>query len=208
MNYQNKKAISFKTLVIIGVAGFLLIGLFLWMGTLTGKTQIQTSIADNIYIYGGSSIGALDVYISRFEYDSSNFFTSCGKGIFTLLSYLGIKIARTGSNDGGYILFGNMTHTTNIYTAFMPVLHDFGYIGCMFAFFLQGCIYQIFYRKAVINLNYGRFTWSIFYVYITPYILLMSITDRFFTQLLTITTVVAVISLKCIMNTTKIKSLE
>ena len=202
-NSENKTGISIKTIVIVCLAGFVLIRLFLSMGYLTGKTQIQTSAADNIYIYGGSSIGALDVYISSFDYDSSNFFTLCGKGIFTLLSYFGIKIGKTVSDGGGFILYGNMTHTTNIYTGLMYILHDFGYVGSMFVVFLQGCIYQIFYRKATKNLKSGRIAWTVFYIYITPYILLTSITDRFFTQQLTITTIVVIVSLRLIMHATR-----
>lgn len=197
---EHKYKISIKTMI-ISIIGIILLGrVFFSLGYLTGKSQIQVNIFDNLAIYGGSSIGAFDHYLKRMVETTDNLFTLSAKGVYTLLSYFGIHINRTATDTIGFVQLGNMQHTTNVYTGLMVVFHDFGYFGALIIMFLQGAFYQYLYRRAKMPKETVLSVWSLIYVYIAPFIILTSITDRFFTQIFTISSIVSYIAISIIIR--------
>ena len=163
---------------------------FFLLGFLTGKSQGQSSVFNNISLYTGSSIGGLNEYIKSFHYYEENMFTSSFKGIYTLLGYLGIHIDRTAKGiEMGYFHLGNMDHNSNVYTCYYNLLHDFNYFGTMIFIFIEGMVYQLIYNRARISLLSGKAHYLLLYVYITAFIMLSSIADRFFAPFLTISTI-------------------
>ncbi|MCI1268638.1 MAG: oligosaccharide repeat unit polymerase [Ruminococcus sp.] len=198
--YSSKQnyRITIKTLCLFSIGAFLLGRTFFLLGYLTGKSQIQVNFFDNMAIYGGSSIGAFDHYLKRMVDTTDNVFTLSFKGIYTLLSYLGVDINRTATDTIGFVQLGDMQHTTNVYTCLMVVFHDYGYFGAPFVMFVQGCFYQYLYIKAKMPRESVFSVWTIIYVYVSPFIILSSITDRFFTQIFTISSIVSFITMSII----------
>lgn len=205
--FKKSKNIWSYCLLILGV--YVFIRIFFSLGYLTGKSQIQTSVFDNISIYSASSIGALDVYLKQFSYSIQNLFTYSMKGLFNFLSYFNINLSTIDTDQFGFIMYGNMTHTTNIYTSLSVLIHDFGYIGSMIVLFFEGLFFQYIYIKTKKYYEAGNFSWLMTYVYIMPLIMLSSITDRVFSSLLTITTIIFLMFIKLTkrsINTIKIRN--
>lgn len=188
--------IRFKNLALfLGVFAIFFV-VFFALGFLTGKSQEQTSVFDNISIYTCSSIGAFCEYQKIYVYTPEDMFTDSFKGIYTLLSYMGIDFnIQAHGKSLGFVQYGNMTHTTNVYTFFQTLLHDFGYIGSYIGVFIEGGIYQKFYNKAKKNLLRRKYSWLYFYMFISPFILLSSVAERFCNAFLTLTSIVFVISI-------------
>ena len=183
--------IRFKTLIQLSVFAVAFYAVFFLLGFLTGKSQVQSSVFENISIYTGSSIGGLDRYIKSFHYHSENMFTTSFKGIYTLLGYLGIHIERVSKGvDVGYFQLGNMTHTSNVYSCYYNLLHDFSYFGSIVVLFFEGMIFQWIYKKSKRQLARRKITFFCLYIYVAPFIFLSSIADRFFAPFLTISTIV------------------
>lgn len=198
--YKNDslKNLSIKSIikVVPFVAAFFIV--FFLLGYLTGKAQKQESFFDNISMYTGASIGAFDSYCKTFQYTTDYLFSTSFQGLKTMLGYIGIQLSTYkdeffGSN---FVVLGNMTHTTNVYTCYYNIVHDFDKLGALIIIFAEGYTYQLIYSKARKDLATGNNTWFIFYVIIVPYIFLSSIADRFFGAFLTITSIVTFIIIK------------
>ena len=182
--------IDLKTLLWSAFFVFSFFSVFFLLGYLTGKSQVQSSVFNNISLYTGSSIGGFNEYVKYFRYYEENMFTSSFKGIFTLLGYLGIHIDSTAKGiEMGYFQLGNMDHNSNVYTCYYNLLHDFNYFGAMVVIFIEGMVYQLIYNKARLSLLSAKIHYLLLYVYTTPFIMLSSIADRFFAPFLTISTI-------------------
>lgn len=201
---DKRRNISRKTVTILISVFVLFFAVFFLLGFLTGKSQDQTSFFDNISIYTCSSLGALCEYIKVFNFKEADMFTDSMRGIYNILSYVGINIDRVSKTPPmGFVQFGDMTHTTNVYTCFYTPLHDFGYIGSMIVMFIEGVFYQKIYNRAKLGLLKNNNMWLFIYVYIAPMIFISSIVERFSNALLTITTIVFMVAIKFINKSVK-----
>jgi oligosaccharide repeat unit polymerase len=190
-----------KTILISGVFISLFFLTFFLLGFLTGKSQVQTSLFDNVSLYTGSSLGGLDGYYNTFKYNPVNIFTYTCKGIYTLFSYIGVNIKREAvGGELQYFQLGNMDHTSNVYSCYYVLLHDFNIVGSMIAISLEGFVYQKIYNKAKIAFGKNKNLMIMLYIYISPFILLSSIADRFFSTLLTISSIAFFIFAKYSLN--------
>ena len=195
MAFKNDKRpkLSPKLISRLSIGAALLIAAFFGLGFLTGKSQEQDSVFDNISIYACSSIGALDCYIKEyFKYDISNMFTLTMKGVYNFLPYLGITKELDVSGEVNYVQFGDMSHSTNIYTCLRTPLHDFNYIGCLFFIIIEALVYNIIYKKAKKAKNVTDISF-VLYLYVAPFILMSAVSERFCASFITITTIVFIV---------------
>ena len=198
---DNRENISRKTVMTFISVFVLFFLVFFLLGHLTGKSQVQTSFFDNISIYTCSSLGALCEYLKNYSFKESDMFTESMRGIYNILSYLGVNIERVSKTPPmGFVQFGDMTHTTNVYTCFYTPIHDFGYIGSLVMMFIEGFIYQTIYNKAKLGLLKGNIIWFFIYVYSAPMIFISSISERFSNALLTVTTIIYIVTIKYIIK--------
>lgn len=179
-----------KKQIRIVVGSFLVLILaFYLLGFLTGKSQNQESVFDNISMYISSSIPALDYYIESFTYSIEDLGNRTLFGIRNLLFYFGIDIG-TASRNMSFVVLGNMKHQTNVYTTIMPLLHDFGYLGGAIVLFIEGVVFQIVYKRMKIRFRNGNYVSLIFYIYIATLISLSCVAERIFSSLITVTSLV------------------
>ena len=182
-----------RLVLVLSIGAALLIATFFGLGFLTGKSQKQESVFDNISIYACSSIGALDCYMNEhFKYDISNMFTQTMKGVYNFLPYLGITKELDVSGEVNFVQVGDMSHATNIYTCLRTPLHDFNYFGSLIFIFIEALIYNAIYKKArrakkVTDVSF------VLYLYVAPFILMSAVSERFCTSFLTITTIVFIL---------------
>lgn len=196
---DKRRNISRKTLSTVVLVFTSFFAVFFLLGYLTGKSQQQTSFFDNISIYTCSSLGALCEYMKSYSFNPADMFTDSMRGIYNILSYIGINIERISKTPPvGFVQFGNMTHTTNVYTCFHTPIHDFGYVGSCIVMFFQGVFYQKIYNTAKEKLRKNNNRWLFIYIYMCPMILISSISERFSNSVLTITTIVFWFAIKFI----------
>ncbi len=189
---ENKavKKHNLKFFIVMVLALFIFARLFILLGYLTGKSQNQTSAFDNLSIYFGSSIGAFDIYIKQFDYSINNAFTQSLKGLMNFLRYFGLDFRYAADEHMGYLMYGDMTHNTNVYTGLKVLLHDFDYLGMQAVLFIEGVIFQMLHKRVYYRMANGNINTLIFYTYLSPFILLTSVADRVFGNLLTITSLI------------------
>ena len=154
--------------------------LFLWLfylvGFLTGKSLHYNNFFDNIANYLGSSIYALNNFLQRKSSMRSEFFGSNTlSGIFMGLRKLGFDIPET-SISLEYIQCGYVV--TNIYTAFRRYIQDFGICGLIIIQMIIGFIYTKLLLKNKESNSNGL--WAILLAYFYFPIVMMSIEERFF----------------------------
>ena len=183
---KNNSGVTFKQLKYVILAIVILGFTFFGLGFLTGKSQQQESMAGNLSIYAGSSFAALDFYLDGFRYNLDNLGKETFIGLSNLYSWLGIKrIAEGGSME--FIPLGE--HSTNVYTCFRPLIHDYNYNGMYIVLFVEGFLFQLLYRKMKNEIRHGNVSWMVFYAYLSSYLILSSIAERVFSCLITLTTI-------------------
>lgn len=188
---KTKKNLSLKQFILLSFAIVAGVFLFFGLGFLTGKSQSQVSISDNIAMYAASSIPAFDNYIQNFTYEISNLGTLSFFGLTNFLSYFGLTTSHSATRNAEFVMLGSMKHMTNIYTCFRPLLIEYNYVGMLLVLFLEGRIFQSVYQKACLSYaDNGNPNWLIFYAYSVGYLSLSSIAERVFTSWLTITTAI------------------
>ena len=185
--YKSCYKFSMKIIFIFIITGALIIFMFLWLGTFTGKTQIQTDLFDNISMYSSSNIAALDYKLGDFQYDYSNLGSYSIRGLSNIFSLFGVDLSLVEERNMEFIILGNMTHQTNIYTCFYPLLYEFGYFGTFVILFIEGIIFQFVFRKVVFNSSKNNHKWFCIYIYICGYFFFSFVAERVFSSLLTFT---------------------
>lgn len=180
--------------------GLLLLLIFFAAGFLTGKSQAQKSMFDNISLYAGSSIDAFDIWLNRVKHVGNYYGSITLIGISNLLSLLGVNIQVAGDPTLTYINIGNMLHTTNVYTCLAEYISDVGFAGSYIIIMILGMISQIIYRKALISRIMGKQKYYALYIYMAPIILLSSIAERFFSTFFTLSTIVFMICIKLLLS--------
>ena len=194
---NNNKSLSFKQIKYVTISLLFLVASFWGLGFLTGKSQKQESVVDNFSIYAGSSIALLDNYMNGFNYNPDNLGTETFIGLTNIFSWIGIDKKYVESRHSEYSELGTMSHSSNVYTCYKALLHDYNYVGMYIIVFLEGLVFQIFYRRTRqrVNKREGA-VWLAFYSLIGCYLLFSSIDERIFSSFLTLTTLVFFLSLK------------
>ena len=181
----NIKAIKTILFIIIG-----LYFVFFAAGYLTGKSQMQESVFDNISLYTGSSIGALDSWLKNNQSIGNYFGSTIFRGVSNFLSLVGIPLNLPKDPYIRFINLGNMPHTTNVFTCLAELLGDVGMIGMIVVLFLEGAFSGYVYKKAKLMYKQNKSSLFCIYLYLAPLILTSSISERFFRVFFTFSTVV------------------
>lgn len=198
INKDKKPKITPKIMAYMAVFTALGVLAFYGLGYLTGKSQNQESVFENVAIYTASGIGALDVYLTEFNYSINNIFTSSFKGVYIFLSYFGLPFnssSWTDPNEMNMIMYGDMNHNTNVYTFLRPLVHDYNYIGSLVFVFFEGWLYTLIYKRAI-NSSSVRNLWLFLYVYSCPFIFMSSISERFCNVFISVTTLAFILFIK------------
>lgn len=187
-NKYSTKSLS-KILAVGAVAfiGFLFV--FVGIGYLNGKISSDMSITRVLAHYIGTNINALDYFINSY-YPSSTYV-----GSMTLTNFYGklrildpsIPVFR-GYNTN-FVEFSGIT--TNVYTALMRYINDYGYTGCSAIMFLLGLLssscYHFIKTRKIIGyplILYSSFVYPIF---------LLCREERFFMEVVSTTSVYFVV---------------
>lgn len=194
INRENSsKIISLKTLRMILVLIILVYVIFFIAGFLTGKSQVQSSMFDNISLYSGSSIGALDIWLNETIEFGKYFGSVIFKGISNMASLIGITFNFSGDPSIRFINLGTMPHTTNIYTFIAELLSDVGLIGMFFITYIEGILSSYLYKKSVCQYKKNKKFLFCIYLYLSPLIITSSISERYFRVFLTISTILFIV---------------
>lgn len=164
---------------------------FYQLGSLTGKSQIS-SLFDTISRYLGSSIVALDIYLTspRNLTNTEYFGGETLYGFYRVLKTLGFNTDGFDFNVAREFVYGSFG-LTNIYTALRRYINDFGYFGMIVIQFLLG----FFYTKWFMRVRRTNSTDKsiIFYATFFYPIVESVVEERFLSNILTTTTIYLVI---------------
>lgn len=181
-NWRIKNDFKYGKVMIIGVISFALVFIVLANNRSGGGFNVLRSVS----VYSGSSVMALDKYIS--ENGISSVATYFGEETQPLLYSITNALKLTSHSATAVmppVYLGD--DMTNIYTALRRYIHDFGFIGMCFIMFFLGYLYSFLFKR-IIKRN-GRSLSLIVYAFISYPIIEMSIEERFFSNLLTARTV-------------------
>jgi len=185
--WKNVGNIKMVFVSLISACSFL--GLFYLAGFLTGKSLNYNNFFDNIANYLGSSIYALNDFLQRKSFMTSEYFGSNTLfGIFAFMRKFGFTIPET-SVPLEYIQCGYVV--TNIYTAFRRYVQDFGMYGLIIIQIAIGFVYT----KLLLKNKKGKCSgvWTIFLAYFYFPIVMMSIEERFFMDVLLVRSVYSIV---------------
>jgi len=148
---------NFKLFKIILLIIIVLVFLFILQGIFILRRIEKTHILDNIYLYLGSPIVALNEYLNgRVEGIKDLYF-----GSNTFLPIYGF-ISHFINIENNLEFFPPIKiMKTNVYTTILPYLVDFGFIGMLIVQFLKGIILKKMYffilKKKKLNIYYFLF---------------------------------------------------
>lgn len=104
-----------------------------------------------IYAFGG--LGSFTYYLNTVF---SNEYLTLGRYTFSsLYQLLGIHGQEIGVYEQYLPMYASRTEVTNVYTAFRPLLEDFGFLGASLFMYFLGFIFAWVYRKASIGKPYA-----------------------------------------------------
>lgn len=174
------KIIIFSTIILWGFAS---------MSKLVGRNYDGNALY-YITSYTGGSIPLLDLFLKNPIYHDI-------WGYETFPSILKFIGRQTGNDQLSQILVNKEFRMLagynlgNVYTALRAYISDFGYFGMMILTAIHSIIYSGLYNRLYRkNINWGKIDFSLlFYMYIVHAIYLFSIDDRFYMDLLSITTI-------------------
>lgn len=174
------------------IVAILFVGLviFALVGYLTGKTQ-RGGFFDSISVYTAGSLPALDIFMKGYD-GSHEFGFYTFESIKRIMEIIGIKITYNLSyySHGTFTTWGSNL-STNVYTCLRAYLLDYGYIGTMILFYILGIVYGGLYKHTMRN-NTNPCK-QVIYSMLVFYLFFSFITERVFSQTLTVTTILAVI---------------
>lgn len=186
--WTSPKKINRKLVVSVLVIAVVMVLLFRYFGTFSGKSGRYT-LYDNICIYVGSSIVCLDKYLRGTSNLSSDFQVTLMSSLWSMLNKFGANIPISDSvwnhqywNNG----------SSNVYTSLFPLYVKFGALGTLILQFLFGFCSGSLWKR----LKKGVVTWSLvvifasFFYFYTYY----SIAERVFSQLFTLTSAIQIVA--------------
>jgi oligosaccharide repeat unit polymerase len=164
-NYNKKIALRLITIGIIAFIGFLFV--FMGIGSINGKINSSMSITRVLAHYIGTNINAFDDFINHC-YPSSTY-----PGSMTLTQFYNklrifySTIPVFSAYNTNFVQFRDIN--TNVYTALMRYINDYGYLGCTAIMFLLGFISSSSYHAIRVRkkvgyslILYGSFIYPIF----------------------------------------------
>lgn len=157
---------------------------FQGLGILTGKTQ-ESSAADMLSIYTGSSIPALNIFIENYRNNFHFFGSETLNGLYSTIYRFGVNVPHQSINLE-FVYFQN-GYNTNVYTSLRSYIYDYGYLGMYIIMLFLGWLYSFFYsliKRNKLNMN-GLLL--IYYGYFIFYIVMQSIEDLFMRSMLSVT---------------------
>lgn len=186
-NNNWKLKLNLKILILGVVLLLLFFLLFIIVGYLGGRVQTNR-IIDTLSVYTGSSIAALEKYLSCFKFELEYFGEHTLAIVYKILLKLGYNVPQ---NYGPYEFVSLNTTSTNIYTALRRYIEDYNIIGMYFILFILGIIYNIFFYKACYKKN-NNLPLIFYSAFIYP-VYEFSIEERFLTGILTTGTIYTII---------------
>lgn len=153
---------------------------FAVLSNVQGRSIESVSIAQTISTYIGAPIKNLEVFMNTSSVDYQVFGAQTFESTFNWL----YKI--TGNN---LFQITNIYHYNwvnniglgNVYTIFMPLFNDFGYLGSYFVMFLLGCFSQACYNGAKYKSSNGPINFRIiFYSYLSFAIIFSFFSNKMF----------------------------
>lgn len=190
-----------KTLRIIKNAVYSII-FFLGVFILSGSLK-SDSIMDNIWhtisFYAGGSIPSLDYYFTEYKAPVNKYFGEHTLfGVYGFLSRYDTSIPRLYKPDV-FVSFGSRKKgfTGNVYTIIKRYHQDFGYKGLYSMMFFLGVFYSFLFLKTN---NTRRKASLLIYAFIFSPVVEMSIEERFFMDIVSLTRIKEVIFLFVLFN--------
>lgn len=168
--------------------------LFIFLGNFTGKVKMYESPFDNISIYAGATIPALDLYLEDYQYDPKNFGKETLKGLSNILTKFGIDFEGNDTDPNKTIqVSSTYVVRTNVYTCIKEYLHDFGIFGLIIVRIIMGYFYTYIYlkikRNSVKNNSKSVLLFSMIYF---P-LVIQFISEGFLTYIFTVTQLIQII---------------
>ena len=170
----------------IGVGLFILLFLMITLSRYgdSRNTNYDKDITTSLSVYAGSSIYALDSYITTYGLSQIK---SIYWGEETQYLYYDIQrllgVSSKKIIDGLPPTFiGKSSQITTVYTALRRYIHDFGLIKMYVILFCLGFIYSIFFTY--IRIEKDNFLMLLIYAFLSYPLVELAIEERFFTTLL------------------------
>jgi oligosaccharide repeat unit polymerase len=159
---------------------------FLSIGVLNGKINSDLGFFRVLVHYAGINISAFDVFINEMNIPDSNYIGMMTlNAVNAIVNHFGFEIPAGISYIPLFVDFGSIT--TNVYTALMRYISDYGFLGCGIILFLLGFGYTFFYELIAL-LNYKN--WMVLlYAFVSYPIFLIAREERFFNEILASRTV-------------------
>jgi oligosaccharide repeat unit polymerase len=165
-------------------------GIFLLLGNLTGKTQQQDSVVQNIAIYSGSSVVAFDDYLMPRRGDAVEPGSETLYGIANIAKRLGFDMGGDKSRFLEQRYIGDMSVRTNIYTSLRRLVHDYGYVGMYIVQFVAGFLISTLYLSIRRNYFKNIYLATLIYVFLIQAIVVSFIEEKLIVNLFTFSTLV------------------
>jgi oligosaccharide repeat unit polymerase len=198
ISLKYNKQIKLKTsLRNMSFAIALFVIVFLQLGNLTGKTQKYVSPFQNISIYTGSSIVALDSFINNYSYKSANFGTETIYGGSDIIDRLNSRSSVTRSRFLEFVQLGDMSTATNVYTSYRRLIHDYNYSGLIAIEFVSGYLISNIYLKVRRARSNSFFFLILVYAFLFRTIVESSIEEHLLVDVFTVGVVVSFIVYYC-----------
>lgn len=184
-NWNPRNTVKILMIGITGLLSFFLI--FTLAGFLTGKSQLMSAY-DMISFYTGLSIPSLDFFLLNPPMDTPYIGYTTLFPVYGTLRRLGFDLPQV-SVPYEFVTF-NQTRG-NVYTALRRYIQDYSIFGMLLIMLLLGALFAFFFNlvkkekvPGVLLIAYATFCFPIFE---------MSIEDRFFTKIVSTTTVYQII---------------
>jgi len=175
-----KKPLKTKTVILIGVLGFLTLFSFQFIGSVMGRTM-KTEVSPWAYvsIYLGAPIQNLDVFLQKphkdpavwgcttFYYQIQNY--AVENNIPELIYDFDLPFVSYNNHNAG-----------NVYTMFYTFFYDFGYKGVVFLTLIMAFITQVMYSLMIKGMKKVFSISRLFYMYFFPLIPLSFFSNKFY----------------------------
>lgn len=141
----NYKIVIRKSIIKLFIASVAFLGLFALLRYFRGG---EFNVFNHLAVYISGGLYCLDEYLMGRIYPfihSTDFGSHTFLALYNLLDNFGIKTDISGSVTGtAYVQRAGFD--CNIYTAFAPLVEDFGMSGCWFVMFIISMLMSLFYR--------------------------------------------------------------
>lgn len=166
MSNKSGTKLKFRTLLIIGIIGTIMLTSFQYVGTLIGRNVRSIDFTNYIFGYLSAPIRNLDQYLRSTHVLPDVF----GKMTFVrLINYLGsnLHIDKWVYELDLPFIYYNGKSLGNVYTTFYAYIYDFGYIGVPIMMFIMGITSRYLHNKAYLKSRSIINVYTIIYSFIS-----------------------------------------